>query len=78
VQRLYDWRSGFGSVALTVIDAFFDSEINGTAFKTFAARKQYAQHQLEHLRFLYSDAAGDDPSVRSRTLFIPMSDSSDI
>ena len=78
MQRLYDWRSGFGSVALSVIDAFFDSEINGTLFKSFAARKQYAQHQLKHLRFLYSEAESDDPDVRLITLFIPMSDRSDI
>ncbi|KAH7917558.1 hypothetical protein BV22DRAFT_1135311 [Leucogyrophana mollusca] len=52
-QRIYEWRSGFGSTALTVVNSFFASDKH---FEGNAARQQYARSTLKDLAFLYANA----------------------
>ncbi|KAH9980522.1 hypothetical protein BJV74DRAFT_953109 [Russula compacta] len=68
-QHAYDYRSGFGSAGLAVINNFFVSldvktkTEEGIAEKwTNDERARLAKHLLTDLRFLYLHADGDDKS----------------
>ena len=60
IQRTCEWRAGFGSSALTFLNAYFD---NNPGFETDEARVAYAQKQLKGYKFLYEYAEGDDRTV---------------
>ncbi|TDL13741.1 hypothetical protein BD410DRAFT_846661 [Rickenella mellea] len=58
-QRVMEWRSGFGSTALEVVDLYFAEEgVNDRDL-----RKEASTGALKNLRFLYSFAEGDNESV---------------
>jgi hypothetical protein len=59
-QRVYEWRASFGSAALSMINQFFDSH---GLFKTNESRKLFADHELDNLRFLFSDSESENPKV---------------
>lgn len=63
-----EWRSTFGSAAIAMINALFESNKNNEAVQTDEDRVEYAKHMLENLRFLYSTADGDDQRVMSNSL----------
>ena len=64
MQRIYEWRGSFGSSAICVINAFFHSDVHDGKFSKNDARVTFSEEMLQDLRFLYSTAEGDDPSVR--------------
>ena len=61
-QHACEWRAGFGSSALTFLNAFF---INNPRYDTDEARVTFAKERLENFKFLYEFAEGDDRNVRS-------------
>ncbi|KAG1882053.1 hypothetical protein F4604DRAFT_1678503 [Suillus subluteus] len=56
-QRIHEWRATFGSTAISILMAFFSSE---PEYKTQAACKEYAEDQIEDLRFIYEDPNNND------------------
>ncbi|KAH9935834.1 hypothetical protein B0H21DRAFT_711525 [Amylocystis lapponica] len=60
MQSVYNWRSSFGSTAITALDAFFKSQ---KTYKDHGVRAKFAQWALKHHRFVYENAAGDDPKT---------------
>jgi hypothetical protein len=64
IQRIYEWRSGFGSSAICIINSFFASDVHEGNFDTNEARVTFSELMLDKLRFTYSMADGDDPSVK--------------
>jgi hypothetical protein len=64
MQRIYEWRSGFGSSAICIVNAFFESDGHEEEmFDTNTARASFSEFMLDKLRFTYSKAAGDDQKV---------------
>jgi hypothetical protein len=62
IQRLSDrWRTTFGSCAIAILNAFFDSVDKYR--DSDERRQQFASDMLENFRFIYSKAKGDDPKV---------------
>lgn len=73
-QHAYDYRSGFGSAGLAVVNNFFVSldlktkTEDGTVERwSDDDRAKLAEHLLTDLRFLYLRADGDDKKVSSTT-----------
>ncbi|MGH7238925.1 MAG: hypothetical protein ACREHG_02545 [Candidatus Saccharimonadales bacterium] len=60
-QRVYEWRAAFGSAALSIVNAFFESN---DEFNTNEARVEFAEYQLKNFAFLYQKAVGNDRLVR--------------
>ncbi|KAG1846460.1 hypothetical protein F4604DRAFT_1688399 [Suillus subluteus] len=56
-QRIHEWRATFDSTAISVLMALFSSE---PEYKTQAACKEYAEDQIEDLRFIYEDPDNND------------------
>ncbi|KAG2116275.1 hypothetical protein DEU56DRAFT_172235 [Suillus clintonianus] len=56
-QKIHEWRAGFGSAAVTVLMTFLTSM---PEYNTQAARKEYAEYQLEDLRFIYEDPDNEE------------------
>jgi hypothetical protein len=63
MQRLYEWRASFGSTAMCIINAFFESNMHDDDFTTNDDRMAFSQYMLKNLRFLYLTADGDDLKV---------------
>lgn len=62
MQRVSDsWRSPIGSTAIMVIIAFFNT--HSESYGTDNDRQEWAAWYLEHHRFAYKKADGDDPLV---------------
>lgn len=62
IQRLSDrWRTTFGSCAIAILNAFFDSV--DKYHDSDESRQQFASHMLKDFRFIYAKANGDDPKV---------------
>jgi hypothetical protein len=60
---MHEWRSHFGSVAVAMVNAFFDSDNVAAIFATDDARIEFANEMLEDFAFLYEDTAHDDPKA---------------
>ena len=58
---MYEWRSGFASAALAIVNAFFDSCEDLGSDKV---RSEFAEYQLRNGSFLYKKAQGDDRTVK--------------
>jgi len=54
-QRIYEYRSGFGSTAIALVQAFFESDKTGQ-YDTDEQRQEFAGDMLDDLQFLYADA----------------------
>jgi hypothetical protein len=52
-QRVYEWRSTFGTSAVMTVNSFFLSKDNG--FHTDQDRASHAKYLLENRRFIYSN-----------------------
>ena len=65
MQRIYEWRSGFGSSAICIINAFFTSSVHNGEFDTNEACVAFSKLMLENLHFTYSSADGDNPLVNN-------------
>jgi hypothetical protein len=64
MQRISDtWRSHFGSTAISILNAFFDSEDIAEDFTTNESHQVFAQNTLKNFAFLYSDTALANPKV---------------
>jgi hypothetical protein len=61
-QRIHEWRSSFGSNALSMITTFFDSH---DEFKSNDSRIRFAEEMLEDLAFCYEDTDDENPEVCS-------------
>ena len=62
LQRVSDsWRSTMGSTAIAVVIAFCNA--NPELKNSDKNRQEFAAEYLEHLRFLYHKADGDDVKV---------------
>jgi hypothetical protein len=62
MQRVSDsWRSTMGSTAIAVVLAFLNS--NPELKDSDKNRQEFATDYLEHFRFLYQKADGDDINV---------------
>jgi hypothetical protein len=59
-QRIYEFRGGFGSSALTIITVFYENTEN---FETNETRVDFAEYMLEHLHFLYSHCDSEEKEV---------------
>ncbi|KAG0704887.1 hypothetical protein DFH29DRAFT_873367 [Suillus ampliporus] len=57
VQKIHEWKASFGSTAITVLMAFFASK---PEYQTQAARKAFADDQLEDSRFIYENPESED------------------
>ncbi|KAG1733930.1 uncharacterized protein EDB91DRAFT_1057236 [Suillus paluster] len=57
IQRIHEWRTIFGSTAISVLMAFFASV---PQYDTQAACAEYAEYQLQDAHFIYKDANNDD------------------
>jgi hypothetical protein len=66
-QRVYEWRNGFGSSALAIVNAFLDHH---EEFNSDDARAEFAETQLTDLAFLYEKATGEDKTVTKFQLII--------
>ena len=61
-QQLRDgWRSTFGSAAIAIVNAFFDDHVDYRDSDDM--RQEFAPHMLDHSRFAYRHAHGNDPNV---------------
>ena len=61
-QRLCDgWHSTFSSAAIAIVNAFFDDHLDYSDSNDM--RQEFATHMLNHLRFAYHQAQGNDPKV---------------
>jgi hypothetical protein len=58
-QHLYEWCSGFGSAALSIVNDFFASN---TIFDDIEARKEFAESSLKSRAFLYTDTTVENVS----------------
>ena len=56
-----EWRSGFGSVALAALLAFFDE----TDMDTDEARREFAEASLVNYTFLFADVFEKKGEVRN-------------
>ncbi|KAG1884780.1 hypothetical protein F4604DRAFT_1574529, partial [Suillus subluteus] len=56
-QRILEWMGTFGSTAITVLIMFFSLHED---FKTPEAQKEYAEYQLQDLRFVYENLDNKD------------------
>ena len=64
MQRVSDsWRSTVGSMAIAVVLAFCNA--NSDLKNSDENRQEFATQYLEHLRFLYHKADGDDAKVNT-------------
>jgi hypothetical protein len=68
-QHIYEWCSAFGSAALAIVNAFFESRDD---LDTDEARTKFAAYQLRHGSFLYRTAPGDDRLVWSSPIIFSM------
>jgi hypothetical protein len=63
-KRLSDgWRSRFGFTAISVVNAFFESEEVASLFATDDSRQQFAKTMLKDFKFLYSDTKSSNPKA---------------
>jgi hypothetical protein len=63
-QRLSDgWRSRIGFAAISVVNAFFESEEVASLFTTDDSRQQFAKTMLKDFKFLYSDTKSSNPKA---------------
>ena len=63
-QRLSDgWRCRFGPIAISVVNAFFESKEVASFFTTDDSRQQFAKTMLKDFRFLYSDTKSSNPEA---------------
>jgi hypothetical protein len=69
MQRVSDsWRSTMGSTAIAVVLAFCNE--NPELKDSDENRQEFATQYLEHLRFLYQKADGDDTNVTSISILL--------
>ena len=61
LQRVCEWRGGFGSTALAFLNAFFATN---KGYETDELRKEFAQDKLRNFKFLYEYTTGEDRKVR--------------
>ncbi|GBE85561.1 hypothetical protein SCP_0800780 [Sparassis crispa] len=59
IQRLYEWRSTFGSTAISVVEAFFSTT---PKYLDFAKRPSFAKALLKLSRFAFLSAKGENRS----------------
>ena len=72
MQRVSDsWCSTIGSTAIAVVLAFCNA--NADLKNSDENRQEFAAQYLEHLRFLYHRADGDDAKVNTFILLIRLS-----
>jgi len=57
-QRIHEWRASFGSIAVTILVAIFTSM--GDDYKTQESCMEYAEYQLDGLRFVYEDLDSEE------------------
>jgi hypothetical protein len=62
-QRITEWRSTFGSIAVAALSAFFDNQRHADKFLTDESRSAFATYQLQYYRFIFAEAEGNDPKV---------------
>ncbi|KAI6012221.1 hypothetical protein EDC04DRAFT_2579953 [Pisolithus marmoratus] len=68
-QRLCQWRSNFGSTAITVISHFLVSDVN-SAVPSLPEVRSKCSELLDNLAFLYSDPETLDPKTVFRSYFV--------
>ena len=59
-QRICEWQAGFGSTALTFLNAFFATN---KGYETDGSRKKFAQGKLKNFKFLYENSVGENRAV---------------
>jgi hypothetical protein len=63
-QSLSDsWHSRIGSAAISIVNAFLESEKRASSFTTDDSRQEFAKTMLEDFRFLYSDTESSNPKA---------------
>ncbi|KAF8492744.1 hypothetical protein F5888DRAFT_1726977 [Russula emetica] len=61
-QSLSDsWHRRIGSSAISIVNAFLESEKGASSFTTDDSRQEFAKTMLEDFRFLYSDTESSNP-----------------
>jgi hypothetical protein len=65
MQRICEWRAGFGSTALTFLNAFFATN---KGYEMDESRKTFAQGKLNNFKFLYEFPVGENRKVSSIAL----------
>lgn len=58
-QRVWEWRGGFASAALSIVNAYFDDN----DFDSDESRREFATSALESWAFLYRDISIKDGEV---------------
>jgi hypothetical protein len=55
-QRVCEWRSGFASAALSIVNAYFDDNDD---YESNDSRQEFAESALESYTFLYREISTD-------------------
>jgi len=65
-QHIYEWRAGFGSTVLVVVNDFFQVH---DEYGSNERRSGFSKHMLENLQFLFSSTETENPEVCSICFF---------